>query len=292
MPGFLQPTTLEEAFALLDGKGETRFLAGGTDLLVLLRLGAISCDNVMDVKRIPELSTLRLTDETLEIGAAWTCNQILAAPEVGSEYAPLRQASAALANSLLRNRATLVGNICNASPGGDMLPACLVLEGSVVAASSRGERTIALKDFFTGVKKNVLKPDEIVLRTVFPRTQGRGTYLKKKRIHGHDLAQVSVAGFYADDGHLRLALGAVAITPLLLDFGVIPAAELPARRTEIIEAVAAAAKPITDVRASREYRLAMGRLFTERIIDGLIDGSLGLAEDRPCTTPAREAVTA
>jgi carbon-monoxide dehydrogenase medium subunit len=270
----MQPTSLEEAWEQFAISGDVKFLAGGTDLIPLLRQKAISCDALMDIKRIPELSGIRLTDATLEIGAAVTCNQILATKGIASEFTALKQALEALANSLLRNRATLAGNICNASPSGDLLSSCLVLNASLVVASPRGQRTIALKDFFTGVKRHVLKPDEIVLRTVFPRISGRSAYLKKKRIHGHDLAQVGVAGFYGDDGQLRLSLGAVATTPLLLDgFGKLNPAELVTRRDEIVQTAVAAARPISDVRASEHYRIQMLRLFTERIIDGFIKES-------------------
>jgi carbon-monoxide dehydrogenase medium subunit len=286
MPKFLQPTSLAQTWEMLTENEDTRFLAGGTDLLVLLRQKVLSCTAVMDVKKLPELVGVRLRDETLEIGAATTCNRILEAAEIGSEYAVLKQAAATLANSLLRNRATLVGNICNASPGGDMLPACLVLGASVVAVSPRGERTIALKDFFVGVKRHVLARDELITHVSFPRVAGRGFYLKKKRIRGHDLAQVGVAGFHAEDGRLRLALGAVATTPLLLDdFGVIPRTELAACRDRIVEVASSAAQPISDIRASREYRLHLVRLFTGQIIDRLMDeGDDGCVERMPAVS--------
>jgi carbon-monoxide dehydrogenase medium subunit len=264
---------------MLKEGGDIRFFAGGTDLLVLLRLQALSCDKVMDVKQIPELQGIKLTSEALEIGAAVTCNEIIKSPVIGSEYAVLKQAMATLANSLLRNRATLTGNICNASPGGDALPACLVLGASVVTVSPRKERTIALSEFFTGVKRHVLERDEMVLRVLLPRVKGQGAYLKKRRIRGHDLAQVGVAGFWSEDGQLRLALGAVATTPLLLDLGTFTRAELASRRDEIIDRAVATARPISDVRASREYRLEMVRLFCGRIIDGFLNTQAAKAGD-------------
>ncbi|MDR1531197.1 MAG: FAD binding domain-containing protein [Clostridiales bacterium] len=275
MPAFLQPSSLSEAWSALKENEDVRFLAGGTDLIVLMRQGAVKCGAVMDVKKIPELSVFGFKDGALEIGGAVTCAQILEAHETEGPYGILKQAAVTLANSLLRNRATLAGNLCNASPGGDMIPASLVLGASVVAASPRGEREIPLKDFFLGVKKHVLARDEIVLRVVFPKIQGGGVYLKKRRIRGHDLAQVGVAGFY--DGGLRFALGAVGPTPVLVDFGRIPEAELLERKAEIVETVAAEAKPITDIRASKEYRLAMTRLFAGRILDALSSCSRPLA---------------
>ncbi len=268
MPAYLHPTTLAEAFEGLSREGETRFLAGGTDLIVQLRENIITPDTLMDLKTLPELQGITVTNESLDIGAAVTCGQIIASENVIDDCAVLKQAALTLANSLLRNRATLVGNLCNASPGADMAPAALVLHGVLTTVTPRGGRTIDLKDFFVGVKKHVLEPDEIVTKISFPMTIGRGIYLKKRRIRGHDLSQVGVAGYYGLDGSFRLSLGSVAITPLLLDdFGKLSTSELVARKDEIVAEAVAAAKPISDVRASKEYRSAMVKLFTERIID-------------------------
>ncbi|MDR1089011.1 MAG: xanthine dehydrogenase family protein subunit M [Coriobacteriales bacterium] len=268
MPAYLHPTTLAEAFESLGEGTETRYLAGGTDLIVQLRDGFIAPDALMDVKALPELQGIKTTEEALEIGAAASCGQLLASEHVGYGCTVLKQAASTLANSLLRNRATLIGNLCNASPGADMAPASLVLQGVLTTVSPGGGRTIELRDFFTGVKKHVLEPNELVTKISFPLTKGRGIYLKKRRIHGHDLAQVGVAGFHDTDGSFRLALGAVATTPLLLDdFGRLSTTELASQREEIVAEAVGAAKPISDIRASKEYRLAMVRLFTERIVD-------------------------
>ncbi|MDR1357965.1 MAG: xanthine dehydrogenase family protein subunit M [Coriobacteriales bacterium] len=268
MPAYLHPTTLAEAFEGLSQGEETRYLAGGTDLIVLLREGVIAPAALMDVKALPELQGITTTEDALEIGAAVSCGQLIASEHVGYGCTLLKQAASTLANPLLRNRATLIGNLCNASPGADMAPASLVLRGVLTTATPGGGRTIELKDFFTGVKRHVLEPNELVTKISFPLTKGRGIYLKKRRIHGHDLAQVGVAGFHDTDGSFRLALGAVATTPLLLDdFGTLSTTELANRREEIVSEAVGAARPISDVRASREYRLAMVRLFTERIVD-------------------------
>jgi len=273
MPAYLKPSTLAEAFDSLGQEGETRFFAGGTDLIVMLREGLIRPDALMDVKALPELQGIAIDDGRLVIGATVTCGELLESSVVGNNLPLLQEAAGSLANSLLRNRATLVGNLCNASPGADMAPAALVLQGVLTTAAPDGERTIDLKDFFVGVKRHVLQPQEIVTNISFPLSKGRGFYLKKRRIKGHDLAQVGVAGFHDEDDSFRLALGAVAITPLLLDnFGKLSASELAAQRDEIVAEAVLAAKPIDDVRASKAYRSAMVKLYTERIIDALASG--------------------
>lgn len=274
MPTYLHPTTLDEAFAGFRQVEDTKLFAGGTDILVLLRENVIAPAALMDVKALPELQGITLLEDRLEIGAAVTCNEIIASDRVRAGHDVLKQAARTLANSLLRNRATLVGNLCNASPGADMATAALVLQGYVTAASPCGEREIPLKDFFVHVKQHVLGPKEIVTKVNFPATKGRGIYLKKRRIRGHDLAQVGVSGFYDTDGSFRLALGAVAITPLLLDdFGKLTSEELLASKDDIVAAAVDAAKPISDVRASKEYRLHMVELFTERIVLALATGA-------------------
>ncbi len=270
---FLAPATLKDAQRTLGEKKDLRILAGGTDLMVLLRAGAISARHVMDVKKIPELNVFTYGCDGLEIGGAVTCNQVIDADFLDPAHDVLRQAAATLANTLLRNRATVVGNLCNASPGGDMLTPALVLGGWLVAVSPTGQREIPLSGFFTGVKQHVLAPDEMVVKLVLPRIAGRGIYLKKRRIRGHDLAQVGVSGLYAEDGTLRLALGAVGPTPVLLDdLGRFTQNELREKKPEIVNRAAAAASPISDVRCGRDYRSAMLRLFTGRIIDAFASG--------------------
>lgn len=273
MPAYLHPETLAEAFEGQSLEGEVKYLAGGTDVIVLLRDGVIKPAALMDVKGLPELQGIGIKDDKLVIGAAVTCGDMIASGCVSGSCTLLKEAALTLANPLLRNRATLVGNLCNASPGADMAPAALVLQGVLTTVAPDGGREIALKDFFVGVKKQVLAANEIVAKISFPVTKGRGFYLKKRRINGHDLAQVGVAGLHDEDGSFRLALGAVATTPLLLDdFGKLSVEELAHRKDEIVAEAVRAAKPITDVRASKEYRLAMVKLFTERIVDACAEG--------------------
>ncbi len=273
MPEFLQPKSLGQAMNLLRDIRDVKFLAGGTDLIILLRNRMVDCRYLMDVKQIPELHTFQYTPEGLTIGAAVTCSQILHADFLKEEHLLLQEAAITLANTLLRNRATLMGNICNASPGGDMIPACLVLGASVHTCSPRGERVIPLKEFFTGVKKHVLASDELAVKLTLPNKAGRGVYLKKRRIRGHDLAQVGLAGFYGEDHTLCFAAAAVGPTPILVDdIGAILPEALPDAKEEIKTKVLEKARPITDVRSSKEYRLAMLDYFTSLAVDSFATG--------------------
>lgn len=273
MPEFLQPTSLAQALELLKEKKAVRFLNGGTDLIVQLRARAVECRYLMDIKRIPELHVFTYTPEGLTIGAAVTCSQILHADFLNEEHKLLQDAAITLANDLLRNRATLSGNICNASPGGDMIPACLVLKANLHTISLKGERIIPLHEFFTGIKKHVLFDDELVVKITFPNMPGKGVYLKKRRIRGHDLAQVGLAGFYGEDGNISFAAAAVGPTPILIaDIGSFTPQELVANKEDIKNKVIARVKPISDVRSSKEFRLAMLNYFISLAVDGFATG--------------------
>ena len=267
---FLYPTTIVQAEGFLRDKSNLRILAGGTDLIIALKNRDTACEYLMDIKKIPELGQIGMTAQGLEIGAAATINRMIESGLLTGWYNALLQSGKELANVLLRNRATLAGNICNASPGGDMLTPCLVLGARLETISPGGSRQIALKDFFTGVKKHVLAPNELVLRTIIPKAGGVSAYRKKKRIRGHDLAQVGVAGSYGADGGLKLAFGAVAPTPLLLDLGVVEPGRLREKKAEIIQKAVESTSPISDVRSSKEHRLAMIRYLTGEVIDELL----------------------
>jgi len=246
----------------LNSYEDVRILAGGTDLLILLKDRVLSCKYVIDIKKIPELNVFGKSEKGLEIGGAVNLNKVLSSDLTGGSYSALKDSAAVLANSLLRNRATLIGNICNASPGGDMLPAALVLDASLEAVSAGGKRQIPLCNFFTGVKKHVLQRNELVTKIVFPAKQGKGLYLKKRRIKGHDLAQVGLAAFWAEDGHLSLALAAVAPTPVLISgLGPFDRNSLAKARDSIEREALSRISPISDTRSSMEYRIAMVKYF-------------------------------
>jgi carbon-monoxide dehydrogenase medium subunit len=151
-----------------------------------------------------------------------------------------------------------------------MLAPCLTLGAQLEVVSPESTRNIEIKDFFTGVKKHVLAPNEMVVKIILPKAGGVSSYRKKKRIKGHDLAQVGVAGSYGKDGSLKLAFGAVAPTPLLLDLGVIESGRLREKKGEITQKAVESVNPISDARSSKEHRLAMIRFLTGEVIDELL----------------------
>lgn len=263
---------MEAVLELLNNYGsEAKILAGGTDIIIALKDKMVFCKYLVDIKAVRELQNIEYSEEEgLSIGSAVCLNDVIENEFVNRNYCVLKEAAKTLANKTLRNRATLVGNICNSSPGGDMLPASLVLEGKAEIASIAGTRIVPLKDFFTGVKRNVLKENEMVTRIIYPAADGRGRFSKKSRIKGHDLAQISIAAYHATDGSLRVAVGAAGPTPIYMDkFPKYEKSELLENIDSIIDIIAGGIKPISDVRASKDYRMAMAKYLSTQILEEL-----------------------
>jgi CO/xanthine dehydrogenase FAD-binding subunit len=262
---YAAPRRREELLGILAERGrEAKVLAGGTDLLVNIRAGIAAPALIVDLKKVEGYGGLGWSaSEGLAIRPATSINDLLREPRVREEYPLLAACARDLASYQLRNRATVIGNVVNASPCSDMAPALLCLGARVVLASARGEREMPLRDFFTGVKRTVIAPDEILERIVVPAlsARARGSYRKLKRICGHDLGIVGVA-VMKKDGLLRLGLSSVAPTPVLVD---------GLRETDAADAVVAAAmkaiSPISDLRCTKEYRAFMAETFLRRLLE-------------------------
>ncbi|MGO8724370.1 MAG: FAD binding domain-containing protein, partial [Acidimicrobiales bacterium] len=176
------PSSRAELFGLLSDHGDgAKVLAGGTDLLVEMRSGLCRPEMVINLKKVEDFSGLSWSQaDGLVIGPAVTVNELLDNERVRGSYPLLVECALTLASHQLRNRATVVGNIAHASPGADMAPGLLCLGARVLIGSARGQREMALEDFFTGVKRTALRDDEIVEAvTVPPGSAGcRGSYRK------------------------------------------------------------------------------------------------------------------
>ncbi len=270
-----RPTSLAEAARLLaEGGMSTAVLAGGTDLLVDLRGGRRDVRLLVDVKRVESLKRLDVgRDGGLRIGATVPLNEILEHATVRRIFPGLAGAAESIATYQLRNRATAVGNLCNASPAADLAPIVLVLGADLVVSGPRGERVIPLSRLFIGVKRTSLAPDEIAteIRIPAPEPRLQSAFLKQQRLRGHDLAVVNVAGVYSPArGELRLALGSCAPTPLMLAPIEVKGVSREAVADEAARAALSAASPISDVRASAEYRRAVLPVLVKRLVLDLL----------------------
>lgn len=273
---YVKPQSLQEALAYLEQNPGTKILAGGTDLMVLLRRNIQKCDHVLDIKGIQEMKRLDYTPgEGLFIGAAVTVNQVAELELIHEKYRAIGQAANTVASYQLRNRATLVGNICNASPGADLSAPLLVYNAQVHISSSQGSRTVDIDKFFTGVKKTVLQENEVVtgISLADSPEDDESIYLKQTRIKGHDLG-ISGVAVRLTNNKVLIAMSAVAPTPIRLTKleEMLAEKELtPETAHWVGKEVANHIKPISDVRSSAEYRLHVSGVLAKRGLTELIE---------------------
>ncbi len=274
---YFEPKTMDEAVQLLQQhNGQAMILAGGTDLLVEIKGKLRSPDHVVNIKRIPDLDHFDYEPgRGLRFGALVTARQIETCPIVLEKYAGLAQAAKDLASIQVRNRATVVGNICRASPSADTLPPLIADGAHIRTFGPSGERTYLLEKFFTGPGKTILEPAELAIEVSVPDPPPHTgkVYIKHGRRKAMELATVGVAvTLTVEDGRItepRIVLGAVAPTPIRA-----PQAEALlegyALSDELLEEVALAAmnesRPISDVRSSASYRREMVRVLTARAV--------------------------
>jgi CO/xanthine dehydrogenase FAD-binding subunit len=267
------------AALLLEYGNRARLLMGGTDLFVQMRDGVLAPDVVIDVKGLPGMTAIHFDPAAgLQIGAAVNMNALAAHPAVKAHYPLLEQAVETVASYQLRTRATMGGNLCNASPAADTAPAALVLGAQCVVWGPSGERIIPANDFFLGVRKTALQPGEFLTRIDIPVPPDgwAGRYIKLGRNAGGDLAIVGVAVMgYPDRSaasgyRFRLALASVAPTPIRVPAAEALLADHPITAERLAQAALAAqdaAKPIDDLRGSARYRKAMARNLAQRALD-------------------------
>jgi len=276
---YARPTTLAEAVALLATHGpDARLLAGGTDLVIRLRDGTVRPTVVIDVKRIAELSpVIREERGRLVVGATTVMTDIAADERVRRDFPALAEAAAVVGSVQIRNRATLAGNICNASPAADTAPPLLVYGAEVVAVGSVGTRRIPVTDFFVRSGVTTLEPGELVaaIELPMPIRRAGSVHTRRTRRRGHDLASVTLACSVDEVGVTRLAYGSVGPRPVLVvdESGMLadPASPVEARAA-IFERMFADASPSPrSMRASPEYRLAMLRVLGARALRTAID---------------------
>ena len=285
---FYQPASLQEASRLLRENGPGgRFLAGGTDLVIAMKEKGLVPNYIVDLKRIPGLSGIRENaDGSITIGALTTMRELETAPLITKKYPFLSQSAAEVGSIQIRNRATVGGNMANATPSADVAPALIALNATAKIVGANGERTVHLEEFFRGPGQTVMSSDEILTEIAIPKTGLRlvGEYIKLSPREMMDLAYVGVAVTYnpgASDKKcegVRIVLGAVAPTPLRAKRAeaVLEGQVLTEALAEKAGQLAAAeAKPISDVRSSADYRRAMVGAMTKR---ALLNAALGPAQ--------------
>jgi len=259
-PLYLRPESLDELFAMLQTHGQdARLLAGGTDLLVRLRKGLEWPAVILDLKRVAELrADIAEVDGWVRIGARAVMTDVIEDRRIRQYFPALVDAARTVGSVQIRNRATLAGNLCNASPAADTAPVLLAHRASLNLVSAGRTRQMPLDDFFTGPGRTVLAPGELVasIDLPLPVTRTGGAFGRLTRRHGVDLAIVCVCCVVRETGEARFAFGAVGPRPFVVT----------SRLDAPLDDVWTHARPISDVRANADYRLAMLPVLTRRAL--------------------------
>ena len=263
---YLRPESLDELLALKRTHGaNAHLLAGGTDLLVGVRKSGALPGIVIDLKRVKALrADVVSTDEGIRIGARAVMTDVIVATPVQHYFPALVEAAMVVGSVQIRNRATLAGNICNASPAADTAPALLVYDARVNLIDAGGSRAVPVADFFAGPGRTILGDSEIVESIDIPLPpSGLGAaFSRLTRRQGVDLAIVSVCCAVAASGHTRFAAGAVGPRPFVVGADTASAA---------LTALITRAAPISDLRAARDYRAAMLPVLAGRALKAAND---------------------
>jgi carbon-monoxide dehydrogenase medium subunit len=277
-----RPATLDEALTLLNHHGERgRIIAGGTDLLLEMQRRVRGVDYLIDLSAIDDLASISLVDDFITLGPLTTHRDVVASDLIVASGLPLAQASLEVGSAQLRNRATVVGNVVTASPANDTISALLALDATVTLTSVEGSRTIALRDFYLGVRQTVMSPIEIMTKISFPALADgdTGMFAKVGLRSAQAISVIHASVVISENAGIitgaRIALGSVAPTVILAESArsLVGGELTEATISTCAQATAAEISPITDGRATAEYRRAVTEVTIRRMLQTIADGS-------------------
>lgn len=284
------PDTLEACQQALADGSDVKLVAGGTDLLPQMKNGLIKPRRVVDLSGLPELKVIEVRpDGELHVGAAVTARALELSGLVRDGFLSLAESAAVVGSFQVRYLATLGGNLANAAPSADMAPPLLALDAELVIAGPRGQRRVPAADFFLGVRRTQLAPDELLVEIVIPApgAGSGGTYVRHTPRRELDIAVVGVASqLTVRDGQCikaRIALAAVAPVPLRATSAeerLVGETVTPALIEEAAELAISAASPISDQRGTAEYRQHLVRVLTRRTLTTALERAHGLSASR------------
>jgi len=278
---YAAPKSLQEAHQILaqaKGPGDVRALVGGSDLIDQMRVNRRNPSIVLDIKRIPEMKRLEwVAGEGLHVGAAVCCTDTAHFPAVVQNYGSINESCQLVGSTQIQNKASMAGNVANSAPSADTVPGLITWGARVLLTSPRGKREVLVEDFFTGPGQNVCAPDEIIQEVIVPPppANSAGHYLRFIPRNEMDIAVVGVGCMIALAPGTRrctiarIALASVAPTPVrakaaetVLEGKEITAALIDEAGEKAVEA----ARPISDVRGSADYRKELVKVLTRRTL--------------------------
>lgn len=277
-----RPRSLDEALALMKELApQAKPLAGGTNILVEMRDGHHGGKTLIDLTRVGGLNTIQRVNGYLAIGGGTTLTDLLESPLVAAHAEPLQAAARVFANPLVRNRATVAGNLADGSPAADTAPALLVLGAELELVSTGGGRWVALEDFLVGVRKTLLQPDELVrtIRWPVPPVRSASGYYKLglRKADAISVLSAAVSLEYNEAGECsqaRIALGAVAPRPMLAHKAeaiLVGNRLTPELIAQAAQTAADEARPISDIRGSASYRKRALQVTVRRLLEQAAD---------------------
>ena len=284
------PDTIAACQQALADTADVKLVAGGTDLLPQMKTGTLKARRVVDISQLPELKLVeRLGDGGLRVGAAVSARSLELSRTVRDGFIALAESAGVVGSLQIRHLATLGGNLANAAPSADMAPPLLALEAECVIQGPRGQRRVPVADFFRGVRRTVLAPDELLVEIVIPAPGpgSGGTYVRHTPRRELDIAVVGVASqLTIRDGQCvkaRIALAAVAPTPVrarAAEASLEGQAVTPALIDEAANLAVDASSPISDQRGSVEFRRHLVRVLTRRTLTTALERATGLSVSR------------
>ena len=272
---YYKPASVEEACELLT-QPEHLAIAGGTDLIVKIRNGMFPGTRAfVDLGALP-LRGISVENERMIIGSGCTMTMVASHPAVRDFFPALAKAASSVGAAQIRNAATIGGNIANASPAGDTIPALYSLEASVLLVGPSGRRSIAIDEFFTGPGRSVSQPGELIEGFSLPLRKTRGEFIKLGERRAHAISKINLAVSVFNDGQVRyrIAIGSVAPTVLRCKTAERMLEKTNGKLTPEVLAEAAilaceTARPISDIRSSKSYRKQMAGVLLKRALMAL-----------------------